>query len=556
MNGVKETKMNTDEALKQIGDKDFLDRMYHFSYHRCNSSYEAEDLCAEIILTIIAALKRQEEVVNFHAFTWTIARRVYADFCEKRKKYSVLNMEDLGKNELFLAHEKDEIDNMIDHMAEAEVLKKILIEIAFLSKAYRDVMVMHYIEGIKIRNIAQRLNISETTVRQRLFAARNFVRKGVEAMDSRNLSLKPIHMVFMGDGDPVGNDPCVKAERALSKNLIYLCRKKPRSAKELSEELGVPMPYIEEELEIQCRGENGKYGLLRKSGSEKYITNILLADYKEYVMANEIYGKYIPEICRAIKEGVEQQKDRILSFPFLSPQKDIRFIMWAMIWKIRLDFLDRVTRLLADRFFSDIIPVKREFTRVAVASREETGPEIPFYSIEGINAMDLAGYREVHFVNFFGKWIEPHFRCGHNISQDAGLLMTLKAAGGLVTDDLTEDEKEIAAKAIASGYLRRDGNKIVPKIVAFDKKNAGELSNLGQKLIQNTQGAAEAVARELAEFMKNHIPARLINEYQSYQIIAAASVLPRIVEECLRQGVLSEPEGQSGAEGLLMIVEK
>ena len=56
--------------------------------------------------------------------------------------------------------------------------------------------------------------------------------------------------------------------------------------------------------------------------------------------------------------------------------------------------------------------------------------------------------------------------------------------------------------------------------------------------------------------MKNHIPTRLINEYQSYQIIAAASVLPRIVEECLRQGVLSEPEGQSGAEGLLMIVEK
>lgn len=83
MNGVKETKMNTDEALKQIGDKDFLDRMYHFSYHRCNSSYEAEDLCAEIILTIIAALKRQEEVVNFHAFTWTIARRVYADFAKK-----------------------------------------------------------------------------------------------------------------------------------------------------------------------------------------------------------------------------------------------------------------------------------------------------------------------------------------------------------------------------------------------------------------------------------------------------------------------------------------
>ena len=46
------------------------------------------------------------------------------------------------------------------------------------------------------------------------------------------------------------------------------------------------MPYVEEELEIQCRGENGSYGMLRKLDNEKYALNILLVDYSEYNQAN------------------------------------------------------------------------------------------------------------------------------------------------------------------------------------------------------------------------------------------------------------------------------
>ena len=36
--------MKISETLKLLNDKDFLDKIYHFSYHRCNSSFEAEDL--------------------------------------------------------------------------------------------------------------------------------------------------------------------------------------------------------------------------------------------------------------------------------------------------------------------------------------------------------------------------------------------------------------------------------------------------------------------------------------------------------------------------------
>ena len=137
---------------------------------------------------------------------------------------------------------------------------------------------MFYIDRLKVHEISSRLKISETTVKQRLFSARNSVRKEVETMNERGYVLKPIKLAFSGTGSPCGNDPRSKTERMFSQNLIYLCKDKPKSAKELSEELCVPMPYIEEELEIQCHGENGKYGMLRKLENGKYAVNIHLVD--------------------------------------------------------------------------------------------------------------------------------------------------------------------------------------------------------------------------------------------------------------------------------------
>ena len=46
--------METNETLKLLDDKNLLDKIYHFSYHRCNTSFEAEDLCSDIVLAVIS----------------------------------------------------------------------------------------------------------------------------------------------------------------------------------------------------------------------------------------------------------------------------------------------------------------------------------------------------------------------------------------------------------------------------------------------------------------------------------------------------------------------
>lgn len=340
--------MKTNETLTILADQNFLDKIYQFSYHRCNTSFEAEDLCSDIILAVLSAIQKQESIENFYAFVWTIARRVYADYSRRRNAQRQVYY--IENDDFAVESRENEIDTLIEEAADQEQLNKIFAEIAFLSKAYREVMVLYYIDELKVKDIAYRLNVSETTVKQRLFSARKSVRKEVETMNERTYILKPVRLARSGTGNPCGNDPGVKVERMFSQNLVYLCKDRPRTAKELSEELCVPMPYIEEELEIQCRGENGKYGMLRRLDSGKYIVNIHLVDYDEYDQANKIYEKHLPEFCKVIKGMLKQNGEKILSFPYLSEQKDLQFIMWSLISRIVWDWKERSNEVLADKY--------------------------------------------------------------------------------------------------------------------------------------------------------------------------------------------------------------
>jgi DNA-directed RNA polymerase specialized sigma24 family protein len=80
--------MRAKKAIKLLSDKEFLDKLYGYAYKRCNTSYEAEDLCSDIVLMILKSIQRGGETQNFYAFAWTVAHRVYADYSEKRKLHN------------------------------------------------------------------------------------------------------------------------------------------------------------------------------------------------------------------------------------------------------------------------------------------------------------------------------------------------------------------------------------------------------------------------------------------------------------------------------------
>ena len=560
--------MGYEDIIRELDNRDFLDSLYGFAYKRCNDSHTAEDLCSDIIIKVLSSARKNPVITHVHAYIWTIAHRVYADFCEKRRVNTErMTAAELSENMTNL--QENPIDEFIEAEEDNRLLKSVLRNITFLSKIYRDVMIMYYIDELKTAEIAKRLNISETTVKQRLFSARNQIKdvneKEIKTMNS-NVTLKPINIAYIGSGNVGGNDPRNNAHRTLSKNVIYLCRNQALTAKEISDMMNVPLVYIEEEIDIQVRGENGVYGFLRKVGENKYTANALIMEMPEVAAGATAYNKHLNEVCQVLKEVIEANREKILAFPFLSKQTDTRFILWPLIKQIMGRLGGMTEDILNEKYFSDIEKHNRGYGFAGIAIKPDEEYDTKFYCCDNIgynSDNDIYGYTNIQVSNIYchGSRIEPHFYCDNNsITGDPLLLMTVRAIGGLDINSLTDNEKETAAKAIECGYLRNDNGILTPRIIVLDGKEFGKEVFAFYGLLSDVKSKfskiAENIADDLYPVINRYVPKHLINEFGMFNIFASSDIEYNAIEACIEADLLTVPENTICAEGVVMIVKE
>lgn len=59
--------MKKHELLKHLDDE-LLDKLYGFCYTRTNDSYEAQDLCSDIIFALVRAANTDGEIDSLYPF--------------------------------------------------------------------------------------------------------------------------------------------------------------------------------------------------------------------------------------------------------------------------------------------------------------------------------------------------------------------------------------------------------------------------------------------------------------------------------------------------------
>ena len=195
--------MKKQELLNYI-DNELLDKLFGFCYARTNDSYEAEELCSDIVYALVTAANTDGEIESIYPFIWRVARNVYADFSNKRRKRADTIYEG-DSDEVLLGIADDDFEDDT-----AELLTSVYRRIAFLTKAYREVMIMFYIDGLSTAEIAKQQGTSEGAVRQRLFSARQKIKSEVEEMTesyNKPVALDKIDFVIWGTGDPACGDP-------------------------------------------------------------------------------------------------------------------------------------------------------------------------------------------------------------------------------------------------------------------------------------------------------------------------------------------------------------
>ena len=231
-----------------------------FSYcaARTPNLFEAEDLAQDILLELYRSAERVRSPDAFYGFMWAVAGNVYKQWLRKRRNAQVCKLTENLLDESELLPQED---------SEVYLLRR---ELSLLSKKYRKAVVLYYIENKSCSEISAHLKISESMVKYLLFKSRQILKEGMHmerTYGQQSYAPKELSLMFWGNG---ANRYYHLCDSKISQNILLACYNNKLTAEQISLEIGVALPYMEDQLSALC-----EHDLLKQDGN-RYYTNIII----------------------------------------------------------------------------------------------------------------------------------------------------------------------------------------------------------------------------------------------------------------------------------------
>ena len=283
---MQETKEMCNQLVHEFAEN-YMEKLFYFCLKKTGCHEDAEDLTQDIAFQIITALNKGTIPTSFSAWVWQIARNRYSVWAkEKHDRNESVTGSDIGDYEI---PDESEGENILNEMIHKEQIALLRRELAFIKSDYRNIVVAYYIENKRIRDIAESLSLSISTVQQRLHRARIILKEGMDMTREFGVrSYKPEDVRFGCSCDSFGEfgQPWTILNHKIYKNIFLEAYGNPSTAEELSLELGVALPYMEEELQ--------------------YLTDqtLLTKDGNKYETAFPILSKHAQEKMWAYNESL------------------------------------------------------------------------------------------------------------------------------------------------------------------------------------------------------------------------------------------------------------
>ncbi len=376
--------------IKEFADE-YLEKIFYFCLRKTGSGTEAEDLTQEIALHVIAELNKGTTPASFPAWVWKLARNRYARWADAKRRRSESTMgEDIGGYAI-----PDEEEAPVDRMIQREQLSLLRRELAFIRGDYRSILVAHYLEDRRVRDIAASMALSEDTVKQRLCRARKILKEGMNmAREFGTRSYKPEEITFSASGPQPSGLPWSAVMRRIPKNILLQASNNPSTAEELSMELGIALPYMEEEI---MRLHDAT--LLAKTEDGRYITNFFILDKEGQLAIYNTLRKNAKERSRMIAEFIEERLGDIRALGIAADHIHDDNVKWWLVPKTVDYFL---LHLSEDMSCYDP-PVRANGEKWGFVGYEETLFPEPIYTGHNINNTPTASLAFYKYSDY-GLW--------------------------------------------------------------------------------------------------------------------------------------------------------
>jgi RNA polymerase sigma-70 factor (ECF subfamily) len=533
---------HTEELLQHFADG-YYQKLYFFCLKKVSGPAEAEDLAADIALCIIQALRKGTVPARFPAWVWKIARNKYAQWAAKKHKTA----ETFSPDE-FTALTLAGPDKPDDELLRREDISLLRRELAFIAKEYRSIVVPYYIEYRSIKDIAASLCLPVGTVKAKLFRSRNILKEGMKmAREFGTLSYKPEHINFIMNGiSGAKGEPWSIITKKMNKNILLAAYRTPSAAEELAMELGIALPYLEDELDELVQGE-----FLRKNG-KKYETNffIVSASTQEKVYANlrAIQAPLTNQII-ALTENHYKNHDEN-GYVWHEGYQSYEDMKWAMLMHI----IDEVSRKVVNEMHENQTGTPANLGSYGHTLRPNGGE------------WDLLGFEEYHgdrpeFVGEHGNTHKPgaeqinfaQFKFKYkSIDEKTPVNLTYEQAEALLAaanKDTSAVPQHTLDQLTAYGYLEKIHDTYKPTFWVSFKSKIGKPTAEQEKNREALYREAHAIAIEHYKYCRNLIYREIPDFFKDdqYQIDHACANIfnmrGAVLEGALGTGYIRYEEG-------------
>lgn len=535
----------SDELIKDFTEN-YMGKIFYFCLRKTSDSYEAEDLTSDITLNVISSLTKGLIPRNFSAWVWQIARNRYSKWAagksQRLKKLQSSDEEDFNLEDDY---------KFEDTIADEELLTLIIRELAFISSDYRKFLVAFYIEDRKVKDIAKSLDLPEGTVKTKLFRARNLLKEGIDmAREFGRRSYKPEDITFSNSCSSFGDNgqPWTILNHSMYKNVFLEAYGNPETAEQLALELGIALPYMEDELDFLV-----KETFLIKNG-DKYETSFPIISKEAQIKLREKIEEWIPSATEKIINFIEtlcavSEKYGKSIYGNYQSFEDAKWtlLLWAF------DYFGRKYRL------KDFAYTKRPNNgQWDIIGYEQTGVEdLPYIGLHG-----NCGYNKNEPSADFGqyKYLFDNImeKTPVHISQEEAYSLYLIHEG-----KIDEVKPYIIENLINYGYLKKSDNGYILQIVVLRKIDSiiRDFSDVDQKIINDMITDITAYFKIPYDFsneiIRKDLPKANRENEKLVHFVAESEAFDRkyVFNHALKSGWLRYDENTSNTVGAFLSID-
>lgn len=503
--------MENEALLSKITDE-YSAKLLNWAIRKTGSRPDGEELAQEVLLQVFMAASRQK-IDKLENFIWKLAHYVWCNHLRQLKRNQAFEISEVIPDDTDFT--KDYIEKEALEIQLAVMRRKI----SDLSRLQREVTILHYLDGLSVKEIAVKLGLSESTVTWHLFDARNRMRKELlETMKEEKSVIYRPGKLFLGySGEaPAYPDTQKINDSLIRQNLCLLCHSDGKTIDELSEATGIPKTFLEYDLDWLTEHE-----FLTLTG-RRYYTTFLILNQKYFENRNEIYQSSKKEYIDIIIDALWKNEDSIRSIGFHGSEFPAGKLYWSIIMMF-ISFCSRNSELMLKLKNRDKCEIRPDGGKYYVMAADRSDgvksgfSHLPpmgwndFYGICSDSCQTNGRYDSYYWLgvyNFSDRKYHPEIiSATPEIRQRLHKVYCSVLRPDFSINNLTKEEQEKLAQAVECGLITKTENGYLPNFVIFTPEQLSVLQmSVFAPLLKKIEPQMQKIGERFFKYHKNDFP--------------------------------------------------